>query len=808
MITSQITSQKALSLKQKFGDNLLPHKEKYTWFSLFISQFKNPLVILLLIVGILSFYFNELLDAALIGLVILFNIVTGFIQEFSAQKTLSALNKIVKTKTVVIRDNQRVEIETKDLVPGDIAFISSGDKIPADGKLIQGTNILVNEAILTGEEESVIKDIQNNNLVFMGSIVISGQGMIQVEKIGIATKMGTIGKSLTEIKEEDTPLQKKLTHLSKSLILIVTMICLVIFLIGMFRGGELWETIRMSIVLSIAAVPEGLPIAVTVILSIGMRKVLKKKGLVKKLLSIETLGSTSVICLDKTGTITEGKMQVVKTSFKNKKKFLFALTLLNDRKAAMEVAIWQFLKKNTKNPETIFNQFDRVEDEPFDGTKKYKCVINKIDGNNEAFLMGAPEIIMNFCQFDSTSKKLLVENIENWASAGLRILGVAVKSKGDLHIKKNFTWLGLIGIEDPVRKEAAKALEEVKNAGIKLKIVTGDYRLTAQQVAKKIGLEITADSVMDFEELNKISDQQLSQKIEKINLFSRVTPLQKLKIIELLQSKGEIVAMTGDGVNDAPALKKADIGIVVENGTDVAKEAADLVLLDSNFKTIVNACEEGRLILANIKKVIGYVLSNSFAEITLISGAMILGLPTPLTVAQILWIHLICDGPPDIMLAFEPKEKGIMFKTPKDISQEQIFSDKIKLLIVLVSLTIGISSLIIFHHYADINNNIPLARTIVFAILGTVSLVYIFSFKNLKSSILHGNNLLDNKYLLAGVLYGFFLVFLAIYTPILNKILGTVPLNFYHWFIIGMVTLTITLIVEIIKFLPDSIKSH
>jgi Ca2+-transporting ATPase len=787
-------------LRLKYKENILPQKEKDGVFGVFIAQFNNPLSILLIVVGTLSAYFGEYLDATLIATVTLFNVATGFAQEYSAKKTLSALKKIIHQKAFVIRDGKRQEIETENIVPGDIAVISSGEKIPADGKIISGNNILINEAVLTGEEEAVVKDSKRNSEVFMGTTVVSGEGIIEITKTGTETKVGQIGQSLSEISEEETPLQKRLAKFTRYLIILIAVICTIILATEISRGDNLWESIRISVVLSVAAVPEGLPIAITVIMALGMRKILKRKGLVKQLLSIETLGSTSVICLDKTGTITEGKMKVVKTYFTNSKTALLALTLLNDRKAAIEAAVWNFLKeKDDWQPEEVFNAHKRESVEAFDSTKKYKSVVNTVGGKKMLFVMGAPDILLKRCKFKDNERLKAVKTIEFWGSEGLRLLGIASKETGDLTKKKNLTFRGIIGIEDPVRAEAKEAVQKAAAAGIEVKIVTGDFLLTALSVAQKIGLNVTDQNVMDFEKLDKISDAALAERIDDIKVFARVTPLQKLRIVKVLQQKGEVVAMTGDGVNDAPALKKADIGVVVENGTDVAKEAGDLILLDSNFKTILAACEEGRHILGNIKKVVGYVLSNSFEEIIVVFGAMLIGLPAPLTVAQILWINLICDGPPDIMLGFEPKEKGVMMISPKVIKNEEILSPAMKVLVFLVSAASGLSGLSVFWYYNSVVKDTILARTIVFASFATVSLIYIFAFKNLKKTIIKTENFFENKFLIASVIYGFILVFLAIYLPFFNEVLGTVPLNIKQMGIVFVISLIALSVIEATK---------
>jgi len=804
MIHQGLSENQVLELRKKFGENTIFFKEKVSWFFILLSQLKSPLVYILVIVSLISLFFKEYVDAELIGFVVILNTLMGFFQEYRAQKTLIALRKILKPKAIVIRGGQRKEIEAREIVLGDLVILGAGDRVPADGKLIKGLKLLVNESILTGEEEAVEKSIkEDSNNLFMGTTIVSGMGIMKVIKIGKETEMGKISQSLTEIKEEKTPLQLKLDKFTKNLVIFILLICFFIFLIGIFHHEDIWKMFKLSVILSVAAIPEGLPIAITVILALGMRRILKRNGLIKKLLSIETLGSASVICTDKTGTLTEGRMQVVKTDFIDKERALLALTLVNEQRTNLEIALWnQVEKEGLFNPGEIFNSTERIYEEPFDSEKKYAMTINKVRGKDTAFIMGAPEIILSFCDISIKEKNNISTKIDDWASRGLRILGAAFKDRGELKEKQGYLWLGLVGIEDLVREGAKEAILIAKDAGIKTKIVTGDYRKTAEKIATKLGFDLKPDNVLEGEELEMISDEKLKEKIDDIILFTRVTPHQKLKIVKALQEKGEIVAMTGDGVNDALALKKADIGVVVGNASDVAKEAGDLILLDSNFKTIVAACEEGRLILSNIKKVIGYVLSNSFAEIILIFGTIILNSPYPLTVVQILWIHLVCDGPPDIMLAFEPKEKMLMREKPKDIKKESLLPGFMIFLIFSISLITGLLSLLLFYYFNQLGN-LNLARTISFATITTGSLVYIFAFKNLKKPIVQTENFFQNKYLFLGIIYGFFLLFLAIYLPNLNHILGTVPLLPFHWLLVFGTAFIVTFLIEIIKLLSN-----
>ena len=751
----------------------------------------------------ISFLLGEHVNGGLILVVLVVDVLMGFYQEYHAQKTLVALRGLLKPRAVVIRNGQKTDIEVKEIVPGDIVVLASGDKIPADGKLTEGIKVIANEAILTGEEEAVTKSAQENSQLFMGSTIVSGKGLMTVEKIGQATEIGKIGQSIGEIKEEETPLQKRLNVFAKNLVWLILAICLVIFIINILHQENVWSSLEISVILAIATMPAALPIALTVILVLGMKRILKRKGLVRKLLSIETLGSTSVICTDKTGTLTEGNMQVVKLDTQNVATSLRVITLDNEQKSSLEIALWNYVKKEEVDPQYIYDSYEQIDEEPFDNEKKYSLSINKIEGKNISHLMGAPEKVLTFRQLNDQKKAEILSQIEAWADEGLRLLGLAYKQEGDLKEKNNYQWLGLIGIQDPIRSEVKEAIKVAQDAGIKIKIVTGDYCRTAEKVALNIGLKLQAENIIDGSELENLSDEELKNRVDSIVLFARVLPHQKLKIVKALQENGEVVAMTGDGVNDAPALKKSDIGITVGKATEVAKEASDLVLLDSNFKTIVAACEEGRLILSNIKKVVGYILSNSFAEIILIFGAMVLGFSAPLTVVQILWIQLICDGPPDILLGFETKDKTLMIQTPQEIQKEKIFSPAMKYLIVAISFTIGLMSLLIFWYFEKKTGDLDLARTIVFAIITSVSLIYVFSFRNLKKSLFDFENFFDNKYLFYGVAYGFLLTFIAIYLPFFNNLLKTVPLGFVHWLLVLAVAVMTIIWVEVVKYFEN-----
>jgi len=791
-----LSEKEVFEKRKKYGFNLLPSKEKVDLFSILFSQFKNPLIYILLFVGLVSFIFKEFFNLALILGVVLLNVLMGFFQEYNAKKTLLSLRKILQPKTLVIREGQRKEIEAKDLAPGDLVVLISGDKVPADGKLLDG-QLLVNEAILTGEEEAIEK--KKNDQLFMGTTVLYGKAIMEIEKIGRETELGKIGRSLSEIKEEKTPLQKKLEELSKNLAKIIIFVCFFIFLAGIFNKGDFLRSFETAIVLAVAAIPEALPVALTVILALGMKRILKRKGLVKTLLASETLGSVSVICLDKTGTLTEGKMKVVKTDFHNENEVLLTMLLNNEQKSGLEMALWNFANEKLKNAKEILEKSKEIFEETFDSEKKYSMSIWQIAETETAFLMGAPEIILDFCQINNQEREKIIEKLNQWAKDGLRVLGFATKKKSNLKEKKDFQFVGLAGILDPPRKEAKELIKIAREAGIKIKIVTGDYRKTAENLLNFLEFKFGPENVIEGKELEGLSLEQLKERIDNILLFCRVTPHQKRKIVDVLQEKGEIVAMTGDGVNDALALKEADIGIAVGEATEVSKEAADLVLLDSSFKTIISACQEGRLILSNIKKTIGYTLSNSFLEIGVLFLAGILKFPVPLTIAQILYLHLICDGPPDLIFAFEKKEKDLMKRKSIDIKKESLLDKQLFSNIVFITIFVSLVSLFFFWQIGVKNNNFKLAGTFVFAILGTIDLIYAISFKNLRRTIFKMENLFSNKFLFLAVFYGFLLLFLAIYFPAFQKILNTVPLQFWHWGVIFGIGILTTIILEFIK---------
>jgi len=746
-----LTEAEASERRKTYGFNKLPDEKRRTRLEIYFSQFKNPLIYIICAAGAIALVIGEINDAIIIGAVIFLDSVIGYFQEYKADEAVNALKNLIKERATVFRDGVRRDLDAKELVPGDIVVINDGDKIPADGKVLESVFLTVNEAILTGESEPIPK--KEDDRAFMGTMAYSGRGMMEVTSIGANTELGKIAGSIAAMEEEQTPLQMRLEKFAKFLTYLVIAITVAIFTVGVLYGFPVLEMITVSIVLAVAAIPEGLIIAVTLVLVLGMRGILRRQGLVKKLLAVETLGSVTTICTDKTGTLTEGVMKVVRFEFKDKEKAARVLALCNNQADGLEAALWNHVKTLGYNPEELNKTHTRIYEVPFNSEKKYMLTVNEIGGVETVLIKGAPEILMDFCDISADDRTAVENEVSEWAEEGLKPLAVIYRESGSPKNLGDFEWIGLIGIQDPVRSSVKNAIDLCRRAGIDVKVITGDYRGTAEKVANAIGLSTGPGQVVEGKVLDEMSEQELAERIKEVTVFFRVVPSQKLKIVGALQAKGEVVAMIGDGVNDAPALKKANIGVSVGGATDVAKETASLILLDNNFGTLVNTVEEGRIIFENIKKLVAYVLSNSFSEITLIFGAMLLGLPAPLTVAQILWIHLICDGPSDIVLGFE-RETGLMNNPPKRLN-EDIVDRRGKLFIPAISVSSGFVCLWLFRNTILGHGEVAMAQSIIFTALGTMELIYIFSFRSFHKSVLMKGSFLSNRWLFASVAFGF-----------------------------------------------------
>jgi len=557
--------------------------------------------------------------------------------------------------------------------------------------------------------------------------------------------------------------------------------------------------LRTSIILAIAAVPEGLLIAVTVVLVLGMRKILRRNGLVKRLLAVETLGSVTTICTDKTGTLTEGRMRVNRAELTDPERALQTMILCNNLEGPVDIALWEYAQEQVDGrAQEMFDASERLAEEPFSSETKYMITGSRANGQELNLLKGAPEIVLAMCQMSAEDRSHILALVDEWAGEGLRLLGLAYRPLGRIEDHSGYTWAGLLGMEDPIREGVVEAVKVARHAGVRTCMITGDYRRTAERIGRNVGLFQDGDELIDGEELAHLTDEQLRRRIGRVAVFARIRPNDKLRIVKALQAENNVTAMIGDGVNDAPALKRADIGVVVGTATDVAKETADLVLLDSNFRTVVAAVEEGRTIFQNIRKVVAYTLSNSLAEVFTIFTAMLLKWPAPLAVAQILWIHLICDGPSDIVLGFEPKEEGIMDEppTPKDAP---ILTRLGITLIGVISVVSATLALLIFGYYWGIHGDQAEGRSLVFASFAVNSMIYIFAYRSMRQPIYRMAKLEQNKPLVWAVLAGLATVALAFVVPGLRRVLGIVPLSFEQWLLIAAIALVLLISVEIGK---------
>lgn len=770
MTETGLTSKQVHELREQFGENKLPETPPPSNFSLLISQIKSPLVYILLFSVFITVVLKDYTDAMVIGAAVVMNTVLGFFQERRAGQALAALKNLVQPETKVIRDGNVMQVKVYELVPGDIVVLNQGDKIPADGNLVFANRFFVSEAILTGESVPISKDADAQ--VFMGTVVTAGQARMVVESIGQHTELGKIAESLNVI-ESETPLKRQLVHFSRQLTYLVLLLTIIVFIVGFAVGFTPLEVFKTSVALAVSAIPEGLLVGLTVVLAIGMQRILKNKGLVRNLISAETLGGVTTICVDKTGTLTQGKMQVVHYSG-NEYNLKRQAVLANDLDDPVVIAAYEW---GSMNNDIDRDQFERLDSIPFSSDNKFFVSLHTLDENrNIIFVNGAPEILLNKTTLLDQDKENIKFELNDLTEGGKRVLGFATKivdkdktslSLSDVHDGLN--WEGLLAFTDPVRTDVKDSLTKARDAGIKIVVITGDYSKTAVYVLNQLGLNPKNEDIILGSELETLSEEDLTKKLfgdNSIKLFARTKPEQKLKIVNLLKSHGEVVAMMGDGVNDAPALASSDIGIVVGEATDVAKESADLVLLDSSFKTIVLAIEEGRGIFDNLRKMVLFLMSDAFVAIIIVLLSMLSGLPLPLTAAQILWINLISDGFPNLALTVDTKSKNIMQRSPRSPS-EPLLAGWLKSLIAIVSVFAGMVAFALFKVVLNQTGDVELARSVMFASVGVTSSVYVFSVKGLMTPVWKVN-LFDNKWLLLAVLGSIILLLMPFYIPYLR----------------------------------------
>lgn len=764
-----------------FGKNTIHDGDKIEIPKILWNQFKSPLILILLLAGATTIMLKGVLDGIFIFAAVAVNVILGFYQEHKAETALESLRSYIKERTRVIRDGQEKEIDAESIAPGDVVRLRVGARVPADIRCIALTSLEVDESILTGESLPVEKETkkgeeetpvhERKNMCFGGTLVVNGMGLGVVVITGNATELGRIA-ALVGKEERETPLQRAIKRFSLRATFALSLFIGLLFLIGVWEGYAYFEMFLMAVAIAVSAVPEGLPVAMTVILAVGVERLAKRKGVVRKLLAAETLGRTTVILTDKTGTLTEGKMELTDILTQYEKEDVLTLAVLAldieehiPPEGPLEKAVKEAAKEYKIFLPDIRNNVEILEHKPFNSKDKWSGV--RVAGphhdTDEGWLMvGAPEVLAERIGAKASQKETIHKETDHLAREGGRVVGVA---KGKM-------FLGLLVFKDPVRSGMREIIEKTTYAGIRTIILTGDHKGTALAVAKEVGLEAKEDEIITGEELKKMGDEELKARSKNARIFARISPEDKLRIAKIYQSQGEVVAMTGDGVNDSPALKAADIGVAVGSGTDVAKGAADLVLLDNNFETIVAAVEEGRRIIGNVKKVIIYLLSDSLDELFLIGGAIVAGVALPLNALQILWVNFFSDSFPAIAFAFEKGGNQLQKDTR---SGKTIFDTEMKFLILVIGLG---SSALLFGMYlfllgAGFEEN--LVRSFIFATFATYTLFLAFSLRHLNTGILHYNPF-GNLYLTGGVAFGVLLTLGALYLPFLGRILGTSPL--------------------------------
>ena len=834
---SGLTAKAVVQQRREFGKNTIPQQPPPSDWYFFFTQFKNPLVIVLLIAMVLTIFLHELTDSVVIALAIIINTILGFIQERKAYKTLASLKTVLTPHAWVIRDRQEKEILVEEIVPGDIVLLKPGDKVPADGVILQQLDCWLNESVVTGESEPVQKSayrsknklkniaelvaqlrsqakIPHEAETFMGTVVATGAATMIVTQTGSKTMLGKIAHQVQQQEHTQTPLAKRLEKLAAWLTILVMILVLVVFVLGLATGKDWVEMFTMTVALAVAAIPEGLVVSLTAVLALGMHRILKRRAVVKHLMAAETLGSVSTICLDKTGTLTEGKLQTVKTDFENLAQAQLTAVLANDRRDPLDLARLNWAQEqaqvNSKltAPQKILSQYKNLQLLSFSTERRFVAA----QAGFELFMVGAPEVVMGLSNLTSAKQKHYQQTIKNWTQKGWRVIGFANghynqrkqaesvfnSLRANQRLKSKLEFLGLMAFSDPVRPGISEALKITQQAGIRAMVITGDYAATAQAIMKQIGLEVKNDEIMTGAELEKITPAQLKKKVQQIRLFARTKPSQKLEIVKTLQSLDQVIGMMGDGVNDAPALSAADIGIVVDNASEVAREAADLVLLKNDFKTVLAAIEEGRLIFNNLRKIALYLLSDTFSELLLVIGSLVLRLPLPITAAQILWINLVDDGLPNLALTLDPPD-GDELKRPPIDHHAPIIDAEIRVLIAVISLLTGGGLLLLFIWLYP-QWGVQTARTIVFATLSIDSLMYVFSSRSLSTSIIHDPPW-RNKWLLQACGVGVLLTIASVHAPQLQRLFGSHALSLAQWGLVWAMSLGMLIVVELIKLI-------
>ena len=856
-----LTNAEASKRLLETGPNEIKAAKRISAWEILLEQFKNVLVLILLGAAAISLFLDHGVEAIVIAVIVLFAVFLGFIQEYRAERAIEALRRMAAPTASLLRDGIEGKIPARDLVPGDVILLHTGDRIPADARLLEAVNLQLEEAALTGESVPVEKHIQllsgddlpvgdRKNMVYAGTAVTYGRGRALVVATGMQTEFGKIAQLLQTVETGKTPLQQNLDKVGTLLARTAFVVVAIIVAQGLLRGQPFIDMLIFGIALAVAVVPEALPAVVTISLAIGVQKMVKRNALIRRLPAVETLGSTSVICSDKTGTLTKDEMTARKIYTAGElfkvsgagyepsgmfsrngssdpptpelKALLTAAVLASDAQLVQEGDTWIIKGDPTEGALVVAaakaglhkpqldTEYPRINEIPFTSETKRMTTLHQTIGKLTAYAKGAPEIILQDCDWlitsngvvllDGAGKENLMAVARDMASEALRVLAIASKPNATLEdAQTGMTFLGLVGMIDPPRPEAKSAIAVCEQAGIRLVMITGDHPLTAQAVAHELGLLRNGGRVVTGTELEEMTDVQLQRDAENIRVYARVSPSHKLRVVTAWQAHGHIVAMTGDGVNDAPALKKADIGIAMGiTGTDVTKEAAAMTLTDDNFASIVAAVEEGRGVFGNIKKYLMYLLSSNIGEIGLMAGSALLGLPLPLTAVQILYVNLATDGLPALALSMDPPETDLMKRNPRD-PRTGIFTRPVVTLMVLGGLWSTLINLGLFIWALNSGRSQAEAMTMTFVSLVLIQFFKAYNFRSDRLSVLHKP--FANKWLNLAILWEVVLLILIIYVPFLHDAFSTYYLPLVDWIIISGLAFTIVPVLELAKWM-------
>jgi P-type Ca2+ transporter type 2C len=806
-----LTSGEVQKRQDIYGKNELIEEEKPGFLTKFLGQFKDFLIILLIIAAIAAALIGDITDAIVILIVVILNAVVSFIQENRAENAMEQLKNMTSSEAVVIRDGEPKKITASELTIGDVVILEEGDNIPADLRLLKSYDLRVDESALTGEskpsnkDENVLSEDETTNLAFMDSYVASGRARGVVVEIGMNTAIGKIAEMI-QGEEQKTPLQDRIHGLGKLMGLIAIVVCTGVFTLQFFKGVPLVTNFLTAVSLAVAAVPEGLPAIMTLTLALGMQRMAKSNAVVRKLLAVETLGSCTTICTDKTGTLTKNKMAVRQTKITSPEMAFKISALCNNSSISngkvigdpTDGAMLVYADENGYNRQELETKHKRIFEIPLDSERKRMTTVNEFNGDRYVLTKGAPEIIIERCnmveengelsQITDENRMEVLDDLKEMTSEALRVLALAYRKMGPdegfddkAALENDLIYVGLVGMMDPPRKEAKEAVALCEKAGIKVVMITGDNKDTAAAIASEIGI-LKGGNVLTGSDLEKIDDDKFKDMVQNISVYARVFPEQKVRIVEALKSQGQVVAMTGDGVNDAPALKKAAIGVAMGSGTDVAKESADMLLQDDNFATIVEAVKEGRTIFDNIKRFVKFQLSTNIGAILTITVASLISLPIPFNPIQILWINIIMDGPPAQSLGVEPSEAGVMERPP---SSGNIIPKRNLIRIGIAGIVMSIGTLLLYYYELSSGASVITSMTIAF----TVFVMYqIFNVFNCKAK-----GMIPNKTLLIAVSASFLLQLCVVYLPYLQGIFRTTGITIMDWVLIVLVASTIFL---------------